>query len=105
MRQEDLGIMARKRTYRCQGCGYEADIYEGKGFFNQHIETTSCPDCHTLQPMVVGGIIGEVAPSFNSESGRLCLLCGSPNVRLWDKKTCPKCGGRMFPEGEGEFWT
>jgi hypothetical protein len=23
--------------------------------------------------------------------GRLCLNCGSDNIRVWDKHTCPKC--------------
>ena len=44
-------------------CGYEAEIYEGKGLFGQHITPVSCPDCHTIQNLVVGGVIGDVAAS------------------------------------------
>lgn len=105
LNREKIIRMSREIRYKCAGCGYEADVYEGKGFFNQHITMTTCPDCHTIQPMVVGGIIGDVAPSFNSEVGRLCLNCGSADIRIWDKKTCPKCGGVMSPVGETEFWT
>lgn len=65
--------MAWKKQFRCKQCGYEADVYEGRGFMGQHISTMTCPDCHSLQPLVVGGVIGDAAPSFRSEVGRLCL--------------------------------
>ena len=55
--------------------------------------------------IVVGGIIADVAPSYRSEVGRLCLQCGSDKIRIWDKRTCPKCQGRMEKTGEKEFWT
>ncbi len=97
--------MSWKKKYRCSACGYTSEVYEGRGLFRQQITAVSCPDCHTIQQLVVGGIIGDVAPSFNSEVGRLCLHCGSDRIRIWDKKTCPKCGGRMEPTGEKEFWT
>ena len=83
--------MAWKLKYRCTSCGYEAEVYEGQGLFRQQISPMSCPDCKTIQNIVVGGIIGDVAPSFRSEAGRLCLNCGSANIRPWDKHTCPKC--------------
>jgi len=94
-----------KKKYRCTQCGYEAEIYEGKGLFGQHITAVSCPDCRTIQNLVVGGVIGDVAPSFRSEVGRLCLRCGSDRIVKWNKKTCPKCGGRMYDVDEDEFWT
>lgn len=97
--------MAQKIAYKCSSCGYTADVYEGRGLFGQHITAMTCPDCHTIQNLVVGGTIGRVAPSFTSEAGRLCLLCGSNRIKIWDKKTCPKCGGKMSPTGEHEFWT
>ena len=67
-------------------------------------------DCKTIQNIVVGGIIADVAPSYRSEVGRLCLQCGSDRIRLWDMKTCPKCAdakrqGEMEDTGEKEFWT
>ena len=55
--------MAWKKQFRCKQCGYEADVYEGRGFMGQHISTMTCPDCHSLQPLVVGGVIGDAAPS------------------------------------------
>ena len=55
--------MAQRKTYRCKQCGYECYDYEGTGFMRQHIVSVSCPDCHTIQPLVVGGIIGNNAPS------------------------------------------
>ena len=97
--------MAWKLKYRCKACGYEAEVYEGRGLFRQQITPISCPDCKTIQNIVVGGIIADVAPSYRSEVGRLCLNCGSDNIRIWDKKTCPKCQGTMEATGEKEFWT
>ena len=97
--------MAWKLKYRCQSCGYEADVFEGRGLFRQQITAMSCPDCKTIQNIVVGGIIADVAPSYRSEVGRLCLQCGSDNIRIWDMKTCPKCNGEMEYTGEREYWT
>ena len=37
--------------------------------------------------------------------GDLCLRCGSDRIHRWDMHTCPKCGGKMQPTGEEEFWT
>ena len=122
--------MAWKLKYRCKTCGYEAEVYEGRGLFRQQITAMLCPDCKTIQNIVVGGIIADVAPSYRSEVGRLCLQCGSDNIRIWDKHTCPKCAskrekgkadldsperehtrlevkcqGEMEETGEKEFWT
>ena len=97
--------MAWKRKYRCKACGYEAEAYEGRGLFRQQIVAMSCPECRTVQNIVVGGIIADVAPSYRSEVGRLCLQCGSSNIRVWDMKTCPQCQGTMEDTGEKEFWT
>ena len=42
------------------------------------------PDCQTVQNIVVNcGVIGDVAPSFNSEVGRLCPRCGSADIKMW----------------------
>ena len=98
-------IMAWKRKCRCKTCGYEAEVYEGRGLFRQQITAVSCAHCHTIQNIVVGGIIADVAPSFRNEVGRLCLQCGSDDTRIWDLKTCPKCQGEMEDTGHKEFWT
>lgn len=96
--------MAWKKKYLCKACGYAAEIYQGKGFMGQHISAVSCSDCHTLQNLVVGGVIGHVAKSFDTEVGRLCPNCGSQAIRRWDGHTCPRCGGTMEATGEEEFW-
>ena len=87
--------MSKKKIFRCQECGYETVIYEGRGFMGQHIEAMSCADCRNIVPLVVGGVIGDAAPSFNSLVGRLCLRCGSDRIHRWDMHTCPKCVGKM----------
>ncbi len=46
-------IMGFIRKYKCVACGYEADIYEGKGFMGQTIEMVSCADCHSVQPILI----------------------------------------------------
>jgi transposase-like protein len=61
--------MAWKLKYRCKTCGYErvgaiagmAEVYDGRGLFRQQITAMSCPDCKTIQNIVVGGIIADVA--------------------------------------------
>ena len=89
--------MSQKKIFRCQDCGYETEVYEGRGFMGQHIEAMSCPDCRNIVPLVVGGVIGDAAPSFNSLVGRLCLKCGSDRIHRWDMHTCPKCGAICNP--------
>ena len=67
-----------------------------------------------IQNIVVGGIIADVAPSYRSEVGRLCLQCGSEREQsdacidsAEREHTRPKvkCQGRMEETGEKEFWT
>ena len=82
--------MSQKKIFRCQECGYETEIYEGRGFMGQHIEAMSCPDCRNIVPLVVGGVIGDAAPSFNTLVGRLCLRCGSARIHRWDMHTLSK---------------
>ena len=98
-------VMSWKKKYRCKECGYEAETYEGKGLFGQHITALSCPDCRRIVNIVVGGVIGDVAPSYQSEVGRLCLHCGSDRARPWDMRTCPRCQGEMEETPDREFWT
>ena len=45
-------------------------------------------------------MIADVAPSFSSEYGRLCPQCMSDDIKIWDEKTCPKCGCKMIDEGD-----
>lgn len=97
--------MASKTLLKCQQCGYQCYNYEGRGFFGQKISMVVCQNCHTVQPLTVGGMIAEVAPSFSSEFGRLCPQCMSEEIKLWNGKTCPKCNGMMFADGKKEFWT
>ena len=97
--------MAWKLKYRCSQCGYEAEVYEGRGLFRQEIHAVSCPDCQSIQNIVVGGISADVAPSDRSEVGRLCLPCGSEHMRVWNRHTCPKSQGEMHQNGEKECWT
>lgn len=97
--------MAWKKTYRCSSCGYEAEAYEGRGLFRQEIHAVVCPDCKRIGNITVGGIIGDVAPSFRSDVGRLCPYCGCDDIRLWDMRTCPRCHGTMGETGDQEFWT
>lgn len=97
--------MATVLKYKCASCGYTTDVYKGRGFMGQHIVMVSCPDCHTIQPLVVGGVIGDSAPSFSGLTGRLCLRCGSDRIVEWDMRTCPQCGARMAATGDSSFWT
>lgn len=97
--------MAIKSKYKCGKCGYHCDNYEGRGFFGQKISMVVCQKCRAVQPLTVGGVIADVAPSFSSEYGRLCPQCMSDDLTIWDGHTCPKCGGQMQIDGKSEFWT
>ncbi|MCF0202108.1 MAG: hypothetical protein HUK08_01970 [Bacteroidaceae bacterium] len=97
--------MSAKRKYRCPKCGSEADLYDGIGFFKQRIESVVCGNCKAVRNLTVGGIISQIAPSFDSLVGRLCPECGSEEIRLWDGRTCPKCGETMIDGGDEEYWT
>ena len=89
--------MSKKKIFRCQECGYETVIYEGRGFMGQHIEAMSCPDCRNIVPLVVGGVIGDAAPSFNSLVGRLCLRCGSEGFTSGICTHAPNAGAGCNP--------
>ena len=86
--------MSQKKIFRCQDCGYETEVYEGRGFMGQHIEAMSCPDCRNIVPLVVGGVIGDAAPSFNSLVGRLYPWCKTVHRAIPDRSVCPNafCG-------------
>ena len=100
-------IMAWKRKYRCKACGYEAETYEGRGLFRQQIVAMSCPDCHTIQNIVVGGIIADVAPSYRRWADCACSAAATKSnygtdepvrsVRaLWSKRA-RRNSGRSSP--------
>ena len=95
----------RPRCMTDAACSCVPLVASGKAEHRQQITAMSCPDCKTIQNIVVGGIIADVAPSYRSEVGRLCLQCGSDNIRIWDKHTCPKCQGEMEDTGERELWS
>ncbi|MCR4582515.1 MAG: hypothetical protein K5764_03045 [Prevotella sp.] len=97
--------MSWRLTYRCAHCGYSTYVYEGRGLFRQEITPVVCSDCHSVQNLTTGGIIADVAPSYSSLVGRLCPNCGSDRIAMWNLHTCPRCGGRMEPTGEKEYWT
>ena len=97
--------MARKIQMKCPKCGLKAERYDGKGLFGQRIVSVVCHDCKSVQQLVVGGVIGEVAPSFSSVTGRLCPHCGSADISLWDGCTCPYCHVMMEKDGNPVFWT
>ena len=100
--------MAWKLKYRCKQCGYEAEVYEGRGLFRQEITAMSCPDCKTIQNIVVGGIIADVAPLTAVKSG-VCAYnvavttsgCGisepAPSVREKWNRLATKSSGRKLP--------
>lgn len=47
--------MSQKKIFRCQDCGYETEVYEGRGFMGQHIEAMSCPGCRNIVPTSCDG--------------------------------------------------
>jgi len=66
--------MSQKKIFRCQDCGYETEVYEGRGFMGQHIEAMSCPDCRNIVPLVVGVVL-------TGFTGGICILAQSAGAR------------------------
>ena len=81
--------MAWKLKYRCSQCGYEAEVYEGRGLFRQEIRAVSCPDCKSIQNIVVGGIIADVAPSYSKSL--TCLAGQGFFLYIWNGCYAMKC--------------
>ena len=85
--------MSQKKIFRCQDCGYETEVYEGRGFMGQHIEAMSCPDCRNIVPLVVGGVIGETCNIGNN----VTITAGT---KILTHYLDPGSKGRIFRIGE-----
>lgn len=87
------------KTYSCK-CGYHADVLGGKQEeYYGTIETHVCLSCKIL----IECETQEAVADFNlmgynyKKATPICMMCGEPNVILWDSKLCkcPKCEKEM----------
>ncbi len=98
--------MGHKREMICTECSYRVVTSGGPdmGFFIK-TDTFICRDCHELTDVTISNNRGRPDPG---ESNIKCGRCSGSNIIKWDhrKKPCPKCGGKMKvnPEGQSYLW-
>ena len=104
--------MAWKLKYRCSQCGYEAEVYEGRGLFRQEIRAVSCPDCKSIQNIVVGGIIAQEHPEhcggrYHCRRGTLVQKRGRQALFAMWQRAYPTMGWAYLsqvPGPDGADW-
>jgi len=69
-------------------------------------QTYQCDDCRELMDLATEVVDPEsesgARPDWILVDDLKCTRCGSRNVRIWDGRTCPKCGATMV-EIEGDI--
>jgi ribosomal protein S27AE len=99
--------MGNLREYSCPDCGYTAKVSGGKdrGFI-AFTETVECLDCHNLADVEIGKVVDETPENEEviQPVHSRCPSCGSFNLKPWDGKTCPQCGGTMIKGDVTILW-
>lgn len=95
------------KTYKCDSCGYKAEVLETPETETYYtIETKHCLGCKSLVPVatkahsasMIGGDEGGFGPDYKYVNE--CPECCSKNVQDWDvEHSCPKCGEHMVLDG------
>ena len=86
--------MGSLRMFRCEGCGYEAEISGGLDFgMASATWTVHCLDCCELQDVVVSDEPWKVSEEGWTPDTYACDRDPKHKVSLWsDPGPCPKCG-------------
>ena len=86
--------MGSLRMFRCEGCGYEAEISGGLDFgMASATWTIHCLDCCDLQDVVVSDEPWKVSEEGWRPDTYACDRDPKHKVSLWsDPGPCPKCG-------------
>jgi len=100
--------MGKTYLFKCNACGYEANISGGKDCgFIAVVQTMTCHNCNELVDVTIGaeGKEGKTDDEeLNKELG-ICPQCKGSNVTQWDKKkSCPKCDGKMIRGKVASLW-
>ena len=97
--------MGATSQFRCQDCGYSAEVDDGGGFLVSTM-TAYCRDCRELREITVAR---RKNPSQEwrrtSASAQSCPVCRGTDLTPWaDGDLCPRCGGMMTNEGISMYW-
>jgi hypothetical protein len=86
--------MGAVRIFRCEGCGYEAEIGGGLDFgLTAATWTVHCLDCRELRDFVVSNNLQEVSGKDWKPKFYRCMKNSKHRVELWsDPGPCPRCG-------------
>jgi hypothetical protein len=100
--------MGTSYLFKCNKCSYEAELSDGKDYgFVAVIETMKCNDCEEMVEVLIGAR-GEEGKTGDPEMDKilgLCPKCKGSNVAKWDqRRSCPKCDGKMQKGKETMLW-
>jgi len=100
--------MGQTRDHVCSACGYRANVSGGPDA-GEMCETLTvvCQQCRALYDVVTAEHGRDAAPPNRNSVKPSCPKSASHVVKPWKKKDrCPKCGGSMKidPEGEHILW-
>ena len=97
-------IISNTSKYKCNACGYSAQVHHGQvETFIAYVETKHCLGCKSLVEVPVkfkaeayiGGDPDFKEPHIENQ----CPECRGTNVQKWDLGDgCPKCGECMTRE-------
>jgi hypothetical protein len=95
-------------AFRCEGCGYGADVSGGPDVgFVLRTRTVYCPACRSLSDVPTGPAC-EGAPDaadLDARSFDRCGTCGGTALSPWTRDDpCPRCGGLMADHGLVTLW-
>ena len=100
--------MGTSYLFKCHNCSYQANLSDGRDYgFVAVIETMTCSDCEEMVEVLIGayGEEGKTGDPEMDEKLGLCPKCKSSKVTKWDeRRSCPKCGGKMQKGGETMLW-
>jgi Zn finger protein HypA/HybF involved in hydrogenase expression len=100
--------MGTTYLFQCDVCGYKAELSGGRDSgFVALLQTMTCQKCNELVDVIIGAY-GKEGKTENVEINKalgLCPKCKGSNVDRWDeRKSCPKCDGKMIRGEVASLW-
>ncbi|MDP3176513.1 MAG: hypothetical protein Q8M76_01335 [Spirochaetaceae bacterium] len=94
--------MGAHYDFRCDRCGYSAEISGGADFgYVTRTKTALCLDCNALVDVVTE----TRSKTMAGDVGR-CPLCRGARIAEWESSgcPCPRCEGRMIKGELTALW-
>jgi uncharacterized paraquat-inducible protein A len=94
--------------FRCEGCGYEAEVCGGSdGGLTFMAQTAYCPTCRELVDVITGYFMrfDYAGEEIDRRGVNQCSHCGCMDHTPWIASDgCPRCGSVMVNEGSVLDW-